>query len=413
MLGVGFALVILLLVSAAVVGVESARSIQKNAANLVAEQFLTSRLIDEIQQEEETLTAVFRTLAAAPDSVDRAKIEAQLEESSRRIEHAVGAGVRTTEEPLWNELRRASAAFTAEARRLLANPSGSLSSEELFHRHDEVIAVVARLINASYQKGAAAQAQIENGSRELQYKSALLLGSGLAVALLCVLLTLRTTAGMLRKMEWQAGELNRVSWHMLENQESAARRFSHELHDELGQSLTAIKANLAALAADPSQAASRLEDCGRLVDDAIRNVRELSQLLRPTILDDFGLDASLRWLGEGFTQRTGIEVEYDSNFSGRLSDETETHLFRIAQEALTNVARHSGANRVRMNLQADERAIRLSIADNGRGLVNGASAAGMGMTGMRARAREAGGEFRLREANGSGVAIDVEVPARR
>ena len=106
-------------------------------------------------------------------------------------------------------------------------------------------------------------------------------------------------------MEWQAGELSRVSWHMLDNQESTARRFSHELHDELGQSLTAVKANLAALEAGGAPDPRRLDDCMRLVDEAIGNVRQLSQLLRPTILDDFGLEAGLRWLAEGFTQRTG------------------------------------------------------------------------------------------------------------
>ena len=126
------------------------------------------------------------------------------------------------------------------------------------------------------------------------------------------------------------------------------------------------------------------------------------------MLDDFGLDAGLRWLAEGFTQRTGIEVEYQSDFNGRLADETETHLFRIAQEALTNVARHSGATRVRLGLHAANGTIQLSIADNGHGIQ--AEGAGLGMTGMRARARNAGGEFSLRSSNGHGVEIEVTVP---
>src|SRR6202035_3682959 len=126
------------------------------------------------------------------------------------------------------------------------------------------------------------------------------LGSSLVLALLCAVFTVRMTAELFRKMEWQAGELSRVSWHMLENQETTARRFSHELHDELGQSLTAIKANLLQLESNNHPDPARLEDCKHLVDEAVQNVREMSQLLRPTILDDFGLDAGIRWQTERF-----------------------------------------------------------------------------------------------------------------
>ncbi|HYM11640.1 MAG TPA: sensor histidine kinase [Bryobacterales bacterium] len=425
---VGFALVILLLLAAAFVGLENIRSIKENAASLVEEQLVTTRLIDEIQREEGTLTAVFHSLERRPEMVDRNKILAQLDESDRHIQHIVAQAAGAPEESLWRDLRRASAAFAAEVRRLLADPQPhSLSSRELFRRHDEVIAIVGRLINASYVKAATAEAQIRQRAGDLETRSLLLLGASLLLAFFCVGLTVRMTTQLFQKMEWQTGELSRVSWHMLETQETAARRFSHELHDELGQCLTAVKANLAALGADPASTRSRIADCTRLVDEAIRNIREVSQLLRPTILDDFGLDAGLRWLGEGFTQRTGIEVEYESNFTGRLADETETHLFRITQEALTNVARHSGATRVRMRLHAGDETIRLSIADNGRGLQArpefaaaaeapqhpAAGWAGMGMIGMRARARDAGGEVMIRSENGSGVLIEVEVPAQR
>ena len=104
------------------------------------------------------------------------------------------------------------------------------------------------------------------------------------------------------------------------------------------------------------------------MDEAIGNVRQMSQLLRPTILDDFGLEAGLRWLAEGFAARTGIEVKVDSSYSGRLPDETETHLFRIAQEALTNIARHAAAKHVTVTLRPHGDDIRLAIQDDGRGL---------------------------------------------
>jgi signal transduction histidine kinase len=224
----------------------------------------------------------------------------------------------------------------------------------------------------------------------------------------------RLTLGLLRRMEWQTSELSRVSWHMLENQETTARRFSHELHDELGQSLTAVKATLLAAQSGRGSDGGKLEDCVHLVNGAIQNVRELSQLLHPTILDDFGLDAALRWLAEGFTTRTGIEVEYRSEFAGRLPDETETHLFRICQEALTNAARHSGASRVRIHLRSDGDQIRLTIEDNGRGLAAGARAeqTGMGVFGMRARARSAGGELAIRAGDGAGLAVEAKLPVR-
>jgi signal transduction histidine kinase len=268
------------------------------------------------------------------------------------------------------------------------------------------------LLSAGYRKASAAQNTIESRSTELVKESIVLLGSSLLLALLCAVLTVRMTAGLFRQMEEQANELSRVSWHMLENQETTARRFSHELHDELGQSLTAVKANLLAIDHSGQFDRRRLDDARQLVDEAIRNVRELSQLLRPVILDDFGLDAALRFLSEGFTDRTGIDVEYKSDFDGRLQDETETHLFRIAQEALTNIARHSGATRVGLQLHAEDGKLHMFLNDNGRGLEPSRSpeSTGLGMIGMRARARSTGGELRVQSEKGSGVRIDIWVP---
>jgi signal transduction histidine kinase len=312
-------------------------------------------------------------------------------------------------------LQLSSSEFSMEARRLLnAEDPETFASRDLFRLHGEVVSVIGKLIGQSYRKVVAAQQQIDLRSASLMRQSIIFLGACFPLALIFTVATVRMTTQLFRKMEWQAGELSRVSWHLLDDQESTARRFSHELHDELGQSLTAVKANLAALGRgvpDPG----RLDDCMHLVDEAIGNVRQLSQLLRPTILDDFGLEAGLRWLAEGFTHRTGIEVEFQGKTQRRLPDETETHLFRIAQEALTNVARHSEAKRVWMSLTQNQGAVTLSIRDNGRGLPaaagNGSGIAnGMGMIGMRARARSTGGDVTVRSKPGGGVEIEVRVP---
>lgn len=409
----GFALVILLLLAAGFVGVRNIHSIQANAATLVEEEQDTSDLIDEIQRERMALSAVFYDLAHDPESVDRDKALSQLKAVNENISEIANEAEETPEAALARELRQATEAFSAEARRILSSEKlPSHLSGDLLRRHRQVVTIVTKLVAANQQKAQAAQQMIDEQSRKLVTQSFVLLGACLLLALLCAVLTVRMTADLFRRMEWQTSELSRVSWHMVENQETAARRFSHELHDELGQSLTALKTNLISLR---SQEASerRVEDCVQLVDGAIQNVRELSQLLHPIILDDFGLDAGLRWLAERFTQRTGIEADYASEFDGRLTEETETHLFRIAQEALTNVARHSAATKVQVRLKADGGYVRLAIGDNGRGFRDGAAGErGLGLIGMRARARSAGGELNLHSHPGEGVSIEVRVPAR-
>jgi signal transduction histidine kinase len=407
-LTVGFALVILLLLAAAAVGIRNIRSIQENAAGMVHDQEVTNRLIGELQSQQTNLSEVFSVLARDPDSVDYDGIMEQLGQADKDIDRICGEGARTHEQLLWQRLRETSAQFSTEARRILSQDTPqSFKSMDLFRDHEAFIAVVARLIETQYRKVSAAQAQINRVAAHLLEASLLFASASVLLALIFAGITVRMASNLVRGMEWQTAELGRVSFHMLEDQEAAARRFSHELHDELGQSLSAVKTNLSALEGN----AERVADCLRLVDEAIRNVREMSQLLRPTILDDFGLAAGLRWLCEGFAQRTGIEVACDAPFAGRLPDETETHLFRIAQEALTNVARHASAKHVRVQLESSGGFVLLRISDDGCGLsAEPANPRGLGLIGIRARARSAGGDVEIRSRAGQGVLIEVRVP---
>lgn len=414
----GFSLVIALLLAASIVGVRNIQSIQQSAASIAREQSVTSRLIDELHNQQTTLSEVFSVLARDPDMVDYDHIMSQLEEADRDIQRISAEGAQTPEHALWARLQRNSTDFSNEARRLLsADYPETFSSVDLFRFHGSFTSVVARLLEAEYRKVNMAQEQIDRRSSRLFQFSEAFAGSAILLALIFAVVTVRMVAQLIHQLEWQTAELSRVSWHMLEDQEATARRFSHELHDELGQSLTAVKTNLTALQLDGGETGARLADSVHLVDEAIGNVRQMSQLLRPTILDDFGLEASLRWLAEGFSARTGVEVQVDSNLRDRLADETETHLFRIAQEALTNVARHSGAKKVHIKLTSAGDEVHLSIQDDGRGLdstgAKGASTSGrgMGMIGMRARARSAGGDVSVHGDRGQGVLIEVRVPA--
>lgn len=232
------------------------------------------------------------------------------------------------------------------------------------------------------------------------------------MAFACAFLVLQNATRLYRTMTEQSEELSKVSWQLLDNQEMMARRLSHEIHDELGQALTALKTNFTRHASSNCVDPAWMQDCSELLRDSIRSAHEISQLLRPTVLDDFGLDSALNWLCERFGDRSGTEVEYTSSVKTRLLLETETHLFRIVQEALTNVSRHSGASVVQVNLAEDHDRVHLFIRDNGKGLPppEQLRAGSRGITGMRARARSAKGELTIRSKAGEGVSIEVWVP---
>jgi signal transduction histidine kinase len=194
--------------------------------------------------------------------------------------------------------------------------------------------------------------------------------------------------------------------------EETARRFSRELHDEFGQSLSAIEASLVSMYNSRQYDHARIADLLEMIKAAIGNARDLSQLLRPSVLDDFGLDTSLRWLVEGFSKRTGIQVEYVSSGVERTDGDTETQLFRIAQEALTNVARHAHATLVRMELERVGNLLSLTVTDNGTGMSEARTTSGLGLVGMRARSRASEGTLTVSSPPGGGVTIKAQVQVR-
>ena len=412
-LALGFVLVMTLLGAAGLIAVRQSQRIRSSVAALARDQLLIARLVHDVQMEENAMTEVLHQVAEFhPVSPDNEKLLRNLEQSDLQLSRLAGEARTIAGERAWEDLESSVKAFTAEARKVLAAqaPVPRDKLEMLFRLHDHVVSLVNDLIKGSSDRLAAAERQIERQSQELGDDAALLLGSSFILAAICALLTVGFTRKSLRRIRWQSDELNRVSWHMLQTQEEAARRFSHELHDELGQSLAAVRSNLTK--GTTRDLDSLRADCLGLVDESIANVRELSQLLRPVILDDFGLEAGLRWLAEGFAQRTRIKVDCDSTCPGRFADETETHLFRIAQEALTNIARHAEATRVVIQLALEDKNIRLSIVDDGKGLPadETESPPSLGMVGMRARARQCGGELSVTPAQPSGVRIEAVVP---
>ncbi|MGH9638925.1 MAG: sensor histidine kinase [Bryobacteraceae bacterium] len=293
----------------------------------------------------------------------------------------------------------------------LARRRDVATREEILGQLAETRAEMGNALDSLYNQAERLRQNIHKEGRGLLQWTIWLFAVCVILSLVCAIWVVNASTGLFHKLEQQSGELASMQYQLLETQEAAMRRFSHELHDELGQALTAVKANLSALGTNGNR--ERVDDCMALIDQAIHDVRELSQLLRPTILDDFGLDAALRSLAESFSQRTGIEAKYTSEIgSRRFPDETETNLYRIAQEALTNVARHAEATSVNLDLHARAEDAMLTIRDNGRGfeLAGRQMRAGLGLAGMRMRARGCGGSFNMDAAHGKGVKIEVKCP---
>jgi len=282
--------------------------------------------------------------------------------------------------------------------------------QAFYERHEALNEAVAQVAAATFASQREADLR-EMGSSSVRIRyTVVLLTLAMLVAIAAAAFTVYLTQRTVRRTRWQAMELGRLSSRAMSDLDALARRFSRELHDQFGQTLTAMEANLVAMQNKGKYDVGRIEDCLGLIKDGISSVREVSQLLRPSILDDFGLDASLRWLAETFAERTGIRVKYESTFSDRMATDSETQVFRIAQEALTNAGRHSGASEVQIQLRREGSLVRLRVNDNGKGFEPRASEGGLGLVGMRARARTARGILMIVPGRGRGVKVLLEVP---
>ena len=307
---------LLLLGAACVIAVRGTHAIESDADTIVREELTIARLLNDVQAEEMTMTAVLHRLIDDNWVSDSSLLLRELSEADEAVTRAAGAARHSPQAAEWVRLEQTTKRFTASARQAIqAGDQSESTRRALFSIHGDVVGLVRGLVTSRAQRAIQVDGLIAGRSKELADEWLILLGFCFILALVCAVVTIRITRESVQRVEEQASELGRVSWHMLETQEEAARRFSHELHDELGQSLAAIRANVGSIG--PADFDARRADCLHLVDEAIANVRELSQLLRPVILDDFGLDAALRWLADKFSQRTNIDVRYESNLQIR------------------------------------------------------------------------------------------------
>jgi signal transduction histidine kinase len=292
------------------------------------------------------------------------------------------------------------------ARRIISN---SLQAQQA-----ALSVTVSRLLvqnNESEEQAAAAIQSIYSGVERNVY---LLMGvvlAGIVISSLAVILTNRRLFNQLAELSAQRSTLAR---QLIEVQEGVLRSVSRELHDDFGQILTAVcamlnRAEKKGLAPD-SPLRAELGDVREIVGETLEKVRSLSQALHPTVLDDYGLEQAIERFLPLFEKQTGIQVTYARTGEGTVPEEAAIHVYRILQEALNNIARHSGAKAAEVRLELSRDRMRLEVEDHGSGMPEERKRGGLGLIAMRERAELLGGSVSFRRPPGGGTLVMLEVP---
>ncbi|MCG6879096.1 MAG: sensor histidine kinase, partial [Deltaproteobacteria bacterium] len=225
-------------------------------------------------------------------------------------------------------------------------------------------------------------------------------------------------ARLMETIRRHRGDLRNLTQKLFQSQEEERRRIARELHDEAGQSLTAVKLGLERLMEKHASANEDLRDeiseIGRMINRTSSEIRRLSFHLHPTLLIDLGLEPALNRYFSDIAKHSGLEIDFSMvGFDGRLDRDIETVLYRFSQEAMTNTLKHSGAERFRLSMIKSYPQIIFLAEDDGTGFnaeIIGRDQQSLGLIGMRERAALLGGSFLLRSNPGEGTRIRIEIP---
>jgi signal transduction histidine kinase len=277
---------------------------------------------------------------------------------------------------------------------------------------DRITTVNERGLNRSEETLAASSGALR---RSLLLTFGITLFGGLVLALLTIAHTLRLEREIDQRLEENTrarADLQELSSRLLRAQENERRTLARELHDEVGQSLSAIlmEAESAECAEEPAEAREHLTAVRSLAEKSVNEVRDLALLLRPSMLDDLGLAPALAWHGREMSKRTGLNVVVSADDGvDDLPDEHKTCIYRLAQEAVNNSARHANARTVEVVVKQESGAVRLTVQDDGAGF-DTRYVRGMGLLGMEERVRRLGGQFRIDSQPGRGTLVAAELP---
>jgi signal transduction histidine kinase len=349
----------------------------------------------------------------------------------RRLPHDETATELPADPVQWQQLRQGLDAYWTTLD-LFLSPGAPLTyvqgtgvlRREVVPARTNVLRVVDRI--ADLQRIAQRQREAEASLlyKDVRVRIVAIGGGMLAIGLVVSWFVVRRVAGLERELHRRRiaetenrMDLERLSARLVDAQEQERRALARELHDEVGQALTAIKMEVGvALRGAPADARTRgsLEEARAIAETTLQGVRDLSQLLHPSLLDDFGLPETLCAYLRSFSKRTGILADLRiGTCRERLPQPIEVGVYRILQEALTNVARHSHATHAVVTLAREDDAVHVTVVDDGVGLTRDAGRArGLGVIGMRERAQSLDGSFSIEERSDGGTRVAVTLPLR-
>ena len=294
--------------------------------------------------------------------------------------------------------------------------------DDVFPRRENMLAIADRIASINEQQLSVANGQVIGLLQAFQTRlaitlvAALLLGLGMAAFSMRRILNLERQAHeRFEEVAEARTQLKDLSARLVQAQETERRALSRELHDEVGQSLSAVLVELRNLTSSwgtkpPEQTRSQVEIIKGLVESSVRVVRNMALLLRPSMLDDLGLVPALRWQAREASKSTSMDVSVVAELvEDDLPDDYKTCIYRVVQEALHNCARHSQASTVRIRVQQDAARLVLSIQDDGRGF-DPKDTKGMGLLGIQERVANLGGRTHMHSEIGSGTLLAIELP---
>lgn len=275
--------------------------------------------------------------------------------------------------------------------------------------------IVARLLVQNNEAEAQVAEQVQGIYDRVQRQVYWFLAATLAAITATSLYLIRSNRRLFAELASLSDERRDVARTLIATREATLREISRELHDEFGQVLTAMGSMLGRASRqvpDDSPLRSDLREIGEVAQGALDSVRGLSQSLHPAILEELGLESTIEWYLSTFERQTGVAVSYERPSQiARVGDQTAIHVYRVLQEALANVARHSGAGQAFVRLRAADGGLQLEIEDRGRGFAPDASGRGLGLLAMRERAALVGGTLDVTSLPEGGTRVRLTVPA--